>query len=123
MGFLNTIFGKNQDKLANIPWKPLRNIHQLDTIINDSNVHTHLIFKHSTRCGISSSVLRRFEKEFDTSLPVQLYFLDLLSHREISNEIEQRFGVAHQSPQVLILKGGKVEAHASHYDILAMRFS
>jgi bacillithiol system protein YtxJ len=45
------------------------------------------------------------------------YFLDLLEHRDISNEIVIRFGVVHQSPQLILIKDGKAVYNASHSDI------
>jgi len=48
------------------------------------------------------------------------YFLDLLEHRDISNEIAQRFGVMHQSPQVLLITNGASSYNASHEEISAI---
>ncbi|MCF6349108.1 MAG: bacillithiol system redox-active protein YtxJ [Flavobacteriaceae bacterium] len=106
-----------------IDWIQLTDTSQLDIIIENSKVKTQAIFKHSTRCGISSSALRKFEKQFDTSNLTELHYLDLLNQRAISNEIAQRFNVIHQSPQLLIIKNGVVEAHDSHYGILDMDVS
>jgi bacillithiol system protein YtxJ len=47
--------------------------------------------------------LKQFENEFDLSDKVTPY-LDLIAHREISNGIASRFGVMHQSPQLLLIK-------------------
>ena len=56
----------------------------------------------------------------DSSLEnVAFYYLDLLKYRNISNEITSNFNVYHQSPQVLLIKNGKVVAHNSHYDIIS----
>jgi bacillithiol system protein YtxJ len=51
------------------------------------------------------------------------YFLDLLNHRDISNAIAERFNIVHQSPQVVIIKDGKVVAHASHEGINELQLS
>lgn len=61
-----------------------------------------LVFKHSTRCSISSMALSRFEKEWPENTPCDLYFLDLIAHRNVSDLIAQRSGVTHQSPQVIL---------------------
>jgi len=118
MGFIDSFFGKSSERVSNINWSTLSDIAQLDTIINDSDSKTQVIFKHSTRCGISSSVLRKFEQQFDNKSTVSLHFLDLLNYRSISNEIVKRFDVVHQSPQLLVLKNGVVVTHDSHYTIL-----
>ncbi|MDP3352995.1 MAG: bacillithiol system redox-active protein YtxJ, partial [Flavobacteriaceae bacterium] len=77
------------------------------------------IFKHSTRCGISSSVINRFEKKHQHKTDsYKFYYLDLLNFRELSAEIAECFKVIHQSPQLIVIEEGKVKVHASHYDIL-----
>ncbi len=86
-------------------------------IINDSWEIPVLIFKHSTRCIISRTVLKNFEKEFDLGDKVKPYFLDLLEFRPISNEIAAVFNVTHQSPQLIVIKNGKAVYDASHDSI------
>jgi bacillithiol system protein YtxJ len=62
--------------------------------------------------------LRQFERQFEIdNANVKLYFLDLLSFRDISNEIAIRFQVFHQSPQLIVLKDGNTIHHSSHYQI------
>lgn len=95
-------------------WIPIENREQLDTIVEESFDNPVLIFKHSTRCFISKSALRMFESEFNHQSEIMPYFLDLLEHRDISNEIAQRFDVVHQSPQVIIIQDGKAIYNASH---------
>jgi bacillithiol system protein YtxJ len=48
------------------------------------------------------------------------YFLDLLNHRDISNEIASKFEVVHQSPQLLLIKNGKSIYNTSHENIDAI---
>ena len=45
---------------------------------------------------------------------MEWYLLDLLNYREISNAIANRYDVMHQSPQILVIKNGKVVYTASH---------
>jgi len=122
MGVLSNMFGKNK-KVSEKPlfnWILLTEISQLEQIIELSNTKLIVLFKNSTRCGISSRVLSQFEKATDSSLEnVAFYYLDLLKYRNISNEIATTFNVYHQSPQVLLLKNGKVVAHNSHYNIIS----
>lgn len=120
MSVFNYIFGKsgNQNSLeGKINWIPLTFMGQLDEIVAFSNEKPVVIFKHSTRCSISRMALKRFEAEFDLEDSVDVYFLDLLEHRDISNEIASRFGVYHQSPQLLLIKEGKSVYDVSHSDI------
>ncbi|MCF6182981.1 bacillithiol system redox-active protein YtxJ [Lutibacter sp.] len=120
MGLFNSTFKSkhNYDESKTINWIPLVENNQLATILSESKITPVLIFKHSTRCGISRFVLKNFEKEYDIpSEKLQLYFLDILTFRAISNEIESKFNVRHQSPQVIILFNEEVIYHASHQQI------
>ena len=121
MSFFSKLFNENQsDSNGNaVDWISLQTLEQLDEIIENSYEKPILIFKHSTRCSISRFALKRFESEFDLQGKLNLYFLDLLNFRAISNEIASKFGIQHQSPQVLLIKEGKVVYHDSHDGIEA----
>ena len=122
MGILKSLFGSSEASKPknNLNWIALNSIEQLDEIEQKSNSKYQAIFKHSTRCGISSGVLRQFERQEDTG-EVDFYLLDLLSFRPISEEITSKFGVMHQSPQLIVLNDGAVVAHGSHYDIMSVK--
>jgi bacillithiol system protein YtxJ len=90
---------------------------QLELLEIQSQIQPVLIFKHSTRCSISRFALKQFENEFDLHDKITPYFLDLLNHRDISNEIAFQFNVQHQSPQILLLKNRVVVYHTSHENI------
>ncbi|PHS53084.1 MAG: cytosolic protein [Lutibacter sp.] len=122
MGIFKSLFKGNSEikDSEKINWIPLTEMNQLETIVENSNNKTIAIFKHSTRCGISSVVLNKFERNYDISEnDLQLYYLDLLKYRAISNEISKRFDIVHRSPQIIVFKHGKVIYHNSHYDISA----
>jgi|SRR5690554_5267745 len=101
-------------------WINLTDLQQIEEIITDSYERTVVIFKHSTRCSISRFALSRFERDFlftkEEMLP---FYLDLLSFREISNELANRFDVEHQSPQIIVVKNGKAIYAVSHENINA----
>ncbi|OUR95064.1 cytosolic protein [Flavobacteriales bacterium 34_180_T64] len=117
MGLLNKLFGGQSETKEEkvLPWIPLNAIPQLNHIETKSRTKTQIIFKHSTRCGISRMVMSQFIEsyEFDEK-DLDLYYLDLLSHKDISNETGYKFQVMHESPQLIIIKNGVVVAHASH---------
>lgn len=79
-----------------------------------------IIFKHNTTCPISKRVLRHLKEEEDV-LPqnIPFYILDLLSYRDLSNTVAERFHVPHKSPQLLLIKNGKCEYNQSLYGISA----
>jgi len=99
-------------------WIELNSPEQLQNIINAEGFS--VIFKHSTRCSVSNMAKRRFEHDWD-NIPegTPLYFLDLISHRDISNAIANKFNVHHQSPQLLLIKGGECIYETSHSEISA----
>lgn len=110
------LFGSKEPKEEKLlPWIPLNAVAQLSFIEEKSKSKTQIVFKHSTRCGISRMVMNQFVSAYDLDMTnVDLYYLDLLSYREVSNEVGYKFQVMHQSPQILIIKNSVTVAHASH---------
>lgn len=86
----------------------------LEAILEGSSNKPAVIFKHSTRCGISKMALKQFEQAYPKNHEDDLYLLDLLNFREISNAIAEKLGVVHQSPQVLVVRNGHSVYDASH---------
>ena len=120
MGLFNTIFGSkvNEENKIKVNWIPFNSLEQIKTIKELSKSETILIFKHSTRCGISSMVIKRFEKLFNESIKnIKVYYLDLLKFRDISDEVGNSFQVIHQSPQLLVIRNESSVLNVSHYDI------
>ncbi|WP_439505666.1 bacillithiol system redox-active protein YtxJ [Sediminibacterium sp.] len=97
-------------------WISLTDINQLDSIIQASFDTPQVIFKHSTRCSISSMALNRLERETAPTNTV-FYYLDLIKHRDISNAIAEKFDVYHESPQVLVINKGECIYDESHQGI------
>ncbi len=101
-----------------IDWIPLERLEQLSEIESRSHSKPCVIFKHSTSCSISSMAKFRLEDHWDfSSEDVEIYYLDLLRYRNISNEIAEKFSVYHESPQLILLRNGQVTYDASHLDI------
>src|SRR6476469_7901353 len=97
-------------------WIHLTDEEQLKNIISNSQNNPQVIFKHSTRCSISSVALQRLQRVSQPS-DIDFYFLDLLSYRKISNKIVQVFDVPHESPQVLVVRDGQCVYEESHMGI------
>jgi len=115
MGLFKNIFKTSEPKEEKrLPWIALNTIDQLRDIEGKSKTKTQVIFKHSTRCGISRMVMNQFIEAYDVDANLDLYYLDLLSYREVSNEVGYKFQVMHESPQLLVIKNGIVVTHASH---------
>lgn len=105
---------------APMKWKYLTDSGQLEEINQNSHNLPQIIFKHSTRCVISKMVLNDLEKNWKTPGELaDIYLLDLLQYRDVSNYIATYFGIRHESPQLLLIKNGQVIYHESHDSILA----
>ena len=120
MSFLDKIFGgKEEQKETKSFWKTIKSEEDLDKAIKESHENRVAIFKHSTSCFISKTVLKNFEKEIENSdeQNVSFYFLDLLAFRPISNKIAEDFGIRHESPQLIVFENGESINNASHQDI------
>ena len=101
-------------------WQRLENFAQVGAIVSASASRPQLIFRHSTRCSISQSAKFRLEADLQALNAVyDIHFLDLLTYRDISRMIAERFDVVHQSPQVIVVQNGKANYVATHYDIEA----
>ncbi len=101
---------------SNVPWKTLKEEKQIAEIVELSHEKPQLIFKHSTRCSISSMAKNRLEREWNLE-NVEPWYLDLIAHRNVSNSIATQLDVHHESPQAILLNGGVVAHHSSHNSI------
>jgi bacillithiol system protein YtxJ len=95
---------------------PLENEEQLTAI--SSSKDYQVILKHNTTCSISQGVLYRLQEKTVPGVAT-IHILDLLAHRDLSNKIAGRFGVPHQSPQILVVKDGQCTYHEWGFDISA----
>ena len=100
-------------------WNELNALEQVQQIEKESEEVNVLIFKHSYRCNISRASLDRLERKWneDEMKTVKPYFLDLLTYREISNKLAEKFAVEHESPQVLVIRHGSSILDMSHFQI------
>ncbi len=105
-------------KDTNKDWIHLSESEQLIGLIAESDSIPVVIYKHSSRCGLSFMTENKLEEDWDVLQPkVRLYFLDLIRYREVSTAVAERFNVRHQSPQILIIKNGKCVYNISHHEI------
>ncbi|MCP2038557.1 bacillithiol system redox-active protein YtxJ [Chryseobacterium sp. HSC-36S06] len=119
MSIINKIFGGSaEEKQSPEFWNHINSEADLEKAVEESHNKKVAIFKHSTRCFISKTVLKNFEREVAASdKDVSFYFLDLLAHRDLSNKIAHELGVQHQSPQLIVLENGNAVKNASHQSI------
>lgn len=94
-------------------WKEFTSEEGLEEIKQRSTDKPQVIFKHSTKCSISTMAKSRLER---ATAPegIEFNYLDLIAHRNISSKIAEQFDVEHASPQVLIIKDGACIYDESH---------
>ena len=94
-------------------WNILTSEEQLHLINQRSAEIPQVIFKHSTRCSISSMAKSRLER---AGVPpnMEFHYLDLIQHRNLSNRIAELYHVHHESPQVLIIRNSECIYDESH---------
>ena len=95
-------------------WLKLDSLTALNDLIAASYRNTQFIFKHSNRCSISAMAMHRLEK---SSKNHNIYILDVINHRDISNEVERELSVVHQSPQLLVIGTGECIHNVSHMGV------
>jgi|SRR5947209_2293031 len=93
---------------------PVNDTETLNQLLTRSHKEPVILFKHSTTCPISANAYKQMSQvKSDVSLVV------VQRARDVSNEIETRMGVQHESPQVVVVKNGEAVWTASHFDITA----
>ena len=91
---------------------------RLDTLLSEQR--RTIIFKHSLTCPVSTAGFREFEKYLesrDDSEEATFALIQIQNQRPLSNHVADVTGVKHESPQALVMEGGKVLWHASHWKI------
>ena len=86
----------------------------LESLIERSQQQPVVIFKHSLTCPISASAFQQM-----TGYPGDVALVEVQRARSLSNEIEKRLGIRHESPQVIVLSNGQVVWDASHFKVTA----
>ncbi len=102
-------------------WNQIIDQAELNDIISSSafSRSSILLFKHSSRCGISRMVLSRFEKKYADSLEdISCYLINVIDQRNLSNFLSEHYNVIHESPQLLLVSGDTCLSNASHNGIL-----
>jgi bacillithiol system protein YtxJ len=91
----------------------------LETALVESEKHPVFLFKHSTRCSISAAVHGRvtgFIEGAPEGTP-PFHLVKVIEARPVSNAVVVRLGVTHESPQLILVRGGRAVWDASHHQI------
>jgi len=113
---LGVLLGGGRNRLEALGVQEITSVDQLDAALAANAGKPLLLFKHSTTCPISASAHRRVA-EYAEHAPADappLYLIKVIESRPVSNEIAARFGVRHESPQILLVRDGACIWNASH---------
>lgn len=100
--------------------KPLADTDALEAAIAESRERPVVIFKHSRTCGISCEAYDELHAHLaETPVEASYNLITVQSHRRVSDEAAERFGVRHETPQVILLRDGVPVWNASHFRITA----
>ena len=103
----------------------LHHIEQFDRLLSESHARPLLLFKHSFTCGISAEALDELISHLDediiaAGMPDPHYaIVTVQTHRDVSNAVSARLGIRHETPQVLLIRDGRVVWSASHFRVTA----
>ncbi len=107
---------------SKIEWKELTELNDLEQVGALSSRTPVVLYKHSTRCGLSHDVKRSLEEDWKGVVSsVDFFQLDILAHRSISDRIAERWNVPHQSPQILLIYRDELVYEGSHHAVSAER--
>jgi bacillithiol system protein YtxJ len=101
---------------------PVVDIAALEAAIAESRERPVLLFKHSRTCGISCEALDELHSHLAEAAGIanaSYRMITVQSHRRISDEASARFGIRHETPQVILLRDGAPVWNASHFRITA----
>jgi bacillithiol system protein YtxJ len=100
------------------PVTRIRNTDEWTSFLAQSGDEPVLIFKHSTVCGISSSVLSDITTFVNQTHPTTPFgLIHVVEDRSLSNAIAEQTGIRHESPQLIAFHHGHPTWHASHWSI------
>jgi bacillithiol system protein YtxJ len=99
----------------------LSDLEMLEAAIAESRERPVLLFKHSRTCGISCEALDELHAHLARNLHGQASYkvITVQSHRRLSDNAAERFGIRHETPQAILLRDGRPVWNASHFRITA----
>ena len=86
-------------------------------MLADSQTRPVFLLKHSTRCPISAAAQAQYSRFAAAHADVECWQVLVIEQRAISNLVAEETDITHQSPQVMLLQGGKPVWSASHQSI------
>ena len=98
--------------------RPLRDATALEESLS---ARVAVLYKHSTRCGVSSGSLIEMRQFAERHPDVPVYIIDVVADRDIARRSADATGVRHESPQVILLVAGHAVWNTSHFSVSCPR--
>lgn len=98
----------------------LLTVDDLDRFLSGAGDDPILIYKHSVSCGTSGMAFEEIQ-DLMAGPPIgaTVAVIIVQAARDVSNEVASRFGIRHETPQVLLIQDNRVVWHASHFRVTA----
>ena len=98
----------------------LTDIDEFERLLAESEEHPLVLFKHSYSCGTSAEALDELLTHLDDhDGRARFAIVTVQTSRALSNAISVRLGIRHETPQALLVRGGRVLWSASHFRVTA----
>ena len=98
----------------------LRDVAHIDSLVADSFDRPLVIFKHSRSCGTSHEAQDELQAHLAQAPRDATYvMITVQEQRPLSDAIAQRFSLRHETPQVLVVRDGKLVWSATHFRVTA----
>lgn len=102
------------DTVGETRFTPLPDVTSLDAVFARSHAAPAVVFLHDRGCPISRAAYRDM-----VHLACPIHLVDVQRAHDLSRALQERTGVRHESPQVLVLRSGRAVWSASHFAITA----
>ena len=97
----------------------MNQLHTIPDLESRLAARTTVLYKHSTRCPISAAAHRQMEAFLERSPDAPVFMVDVHAAEELSDYIVEKTGIGHESPQLILLRGGKPVWSIAHSAITA----
>lgn len=104
----------------NTVWNMISSNQEIEQMIEESSTRTQIVYKHSPSCGVSYFALRNLnDPKLLENDEVDFHLIDVINNRSVSIKFAEMMRVRHESPQIFVIKDGKVLWHDSHNSVHA----
>lgn len=112
-------FGFKKKSKEEAPADSVRQVTEESELLEVLGEGTAVLYKHSNRCGLCYRSIKEVQKFSREHPDVDVLLIEVVDSRPLSNLIEERLGVFHQSPQAIVVRDGEAVWEASHLAVTA----